>query len=412
MGTKIKTSLVKALTPGEIIYDDEIKGFVARRLPSGVITYGYRFRNDKAQSRWFSLGVHGSITPDEARGLAKQRAGEVASGRDPVAEMQLQRSVAKKTKLAEKNTVDAVLTAYVAAHVRTLRSSYQIKRAFDVYVRPRIGSKSIYNLKKSDIQSMLDEIRSANGPVMGDRVLAHVRAAFNWQADRDEEFRPPVVRARKKTEAERGGRTRVLTDDEIRSLWSALDSPAVIAPFPKIIRVLLLTGQRRTEVAGMAADEVNGDVWTIPAARYKTGVEHEVPLTEPVRVWIDPKKEGPIFPTVRGKKAFNDFSRPKRVLDNIIADQRKAAGLKQMPKWTLHDLRRTARSLLSRAGVSGDVGERVLGHIMPGVQGVYDRHRYATEKREALEKLAGLVALIINPPAENVVRLVQVRETA
>ena len=89
----------------------------------------------------------------------------------------------------------------------------------------------------------------------------------------------------------------------------------------------------------------------------------------------------------------------------MIAEQRRGDKLKPMPEWRLHDLRRTARSLMSRAGVPTDIAEMVLGHKLTGVRGVYDRHSYAAEKREALEKLAGLVAMILNPPTGNMVQI-------
>jgi len=395
MGVKITKRRVDALKAGETLYDDEVKGFVVRKLPSGVISYGFRYRNGNAQSRWAALGLHGSITADEARILAKKRAGEVADGRDPVAERERHRAEARKAKLAEKNTVDGVLTAYVAAHVRGLRSARQVERALDFYVRPRLGATSIYDLKKSDVQSMLDEVRTKHGPIMSDRVLSHVRAALNWQADRDDDFRPPVIRPRKKTESERGGRTRVLADDELRSVWSALNSKAVPAPFPNIVRVLLLTGQRRNEVAMMDGAEIDGNRWVIPAARYKIGVDHEVPLTDAALQWISRKGTGPIFRSPAGKKPFSAFGSAKSSLDGVIAEERRAAGLRPLARWTLHDLRRTARSLMARAGVTGDIGEMVLGHVLPGVRGVYDRHKYEAEKRDALEKLAQTISSIL-----------------
>ena len=194
MQGKITKRRVDALRPGEIIYDDEIKGFVARRLPTGVITYGFRYRNDVGNSRWLSLGLHGSITADEGRTLAKKRAGEVADGRDPMAEREIKRAEAQKAKLVAKNTVNVVLDAYVADHAKALRSADQVIRAFDVYVR-RIGSIPVYDLEKNDIAEMLKDIRAKNGPVMGDRVFAHVRAAFAWQAARDKHFKSPIDRS-------------------------------------------------------------------------------------------------------------------------------------------------------------------------------------------------------------------------
>ena len=402
---KITKRAVDSLKPGGIVADAEVKGFVARKLPSGVVTYGYRYRDKTAgKQRWLALGLHGSITADAARALAKKRAGEVADQRDPAAEMAAKRAEAVKAARADKNTVDAVLDTFVSRHVKNLRSADQVERAFDVYVRPRIGSKSIYEVRRSDIVEMLDQIEDQNGPVMADRVLAHVRKAFNWQAIRDEQFTPPIVRGMARTKPAERARDRVLADDEIRAVWAALDDDTLPKPFRSLIRLLLLTAQRRDEVAKMHSDEITGDLWTIPPERYKTGVAGVVPLTPDALKWIG-KGDGFLISSTGGKKPFSGYSKGKAALEKVIAKQRKAAGQKPIPNWTLHDLRRTARTLMSRAGVADDIGERVIGHKIGGVRGVYDRHSYIDEKRAALGKLAALVRQILDPPKGNVVRL-------
>jgi integrase len=148
-------------------------------------------------------------------------------------------------------------------------------------------------------------------------------------------------------------------------------------------------------------EEIEGDALIIPPDRHKTGKddgEHVVPLTMDVVALLGrPKKSGFVFSTTNGELAFSGFSKSKAALDKAIDELRKREKRKPMPHWTLHDLRRTARSLMSRAGVPSDIAERVLGHVIPGVRGVYDRHEYAAEKRDALERLAALVERILNP---------------
>jgi integrase len=396
-GMRITKRSVEALRPQSIISDDEIKGFVARRPGNGAVTYGFRYRpkDGPARQRWLTLGRHGNITVEQARTLAKKRAGEVADARDPVAENKAKQIEKEKAKLAILNTVNAILDVFVARHVNQLRSGYQIVRAFDVYVRPRIGKIGIFDLKRRDIVEMLDAIEDENGPVMADRVLAHVRKAFNWQAARDDQFSPPIVRGMARTKPAERARTRALSDDEIISLWGALDSEEAPLPFRNVVRVLMLTAQRRTEVGLMRVEEIDDGIWTIPAERYKTGIPNVVPITKEARRWIGDRQRGFVFSSNGGKGAFNGYSKAKSQLDQVIARQRKKAKLKLMPGWTLHDLRRTARSLMSRAGVPSEVAEQVLGHKIPGVRGVYDRHTYAPEKRVALEKLAALVSQIL-----------------
>ncbi|MFY9953519.1 tyrosine-type recombinase/integrase [Bradyrhizobium sp.] len=402
-----KTS-VDALAKGASIVDTKVDGFIARKLPSGKVSYGFRYRGKDHKQWWLSLGVHGQsgVTADTARAQAKVYQGKVAGGKDPGADKQAERDKALKAKLAGKNTVNAVLDQFIARHVeKNLRSAATVKRCLEVYVRPRIGSKSIYDLKRKDIVEMLDAIENADKAPTADRVLAYVRKAFNWYAARDDEFLPPIVKGMARTKPAERARVRALADDEIRSLWQALFSLDSPEPFRNIVRVLLLTAQRRDEIGLMRVEELDGDTLVIPAERYKTGIPNAVPLTTEARQWIGDRKAGFMFSTTDGKKAFSGYSKAKGQLDAVIAKQRKAAKLKPMPEWRLHDLRRTARSLMSRAGVSSDVAEMVLGHKLTGVRGVYDRHSYAEEKRDALEKLAGLIALILSPPTGNVVKL-------
>jgi integrase len=411
MQGKIVKTKVDKLQPGEILYDTEIKGFIARALPSGRVSYGFRYRNGDGKSKWFGLGLHGSITADEARTLAKKRAGEVADDRDPVTERGDARAEAAKAKNADKNTVDAVLDAFVKRHASHLRSSDQVEHAFDAYVRPKIGSKSIYEVKRRDIVEMLDSVADKAGPVKADKVLAHLRKAFNWWAARDDEFASPIVRGMARTKPKERARKRILTDEEIRDVWKALETADVPTCYPAYIKMLLLTATRRNEAADMSSAEIDGDVWTIPGERYKNKLDHAVPMTAQAKALIGSKPEGFkgaswfVFSSTGGKKAFSGFSKAKRELDIEIAKIRKAEGREKMPRWTLHDLRRTARSLMSRAKVPADHAERVIGHVIGGVRETYDRYEYLDEKSAALEKLAGLVELILKPPAGNVVQL-------
>ena len=404
----ISKSNVDAMPKGASIVDTKVDGFIARKLPSGRVSYGFRYRGKDHKQWWLSLGVHGQsgVTADTARAQAKVYQGKVAGGKDPGADKQVERDKAIKAKQAGKNTVNAVLDLFIARHVeKNLRSANTVKRCLEVYVRPRIGSKSIYDLKRKDVVEMLDAIEDADKAPTADRVLAYVRKAFNWYAARDDDFLPPIVRGMARTKPAERARVRALADDEIVSLWKALESPDSPEPFRNIVRVLLLTAQRRDEIGLMRAEEIDGDTFIIPAERYKTGLPNAVPLTKEARQWIGDRKAGFVFSTAEGKKAFSGYSKAKNQLDAVIAEQRNAAKLKPMPEWRLHDLRRTARSLMSRAGVSSDIAEMVLGHKLTGVRSVYDRHSYAAEKRDALEKLAGLIALILNPPVGNVVQI-------
>jgi integrase len=408
MRTKITKRQVDALLPGCIIADEEVKGFVARRMRSGAVTYGFRYRDKKTnKQRWIALGLHGSITPEEARNLAKKRAGEVADARDPAAELEATRAEAARAKRAEVNTVNAVLDRFLSEYVRgsdALRSADQIERAFDLYVRPRIGDKSIYELQRSDIKTMLAEIAREHGPVMADRVLAYVRKAFNWQMIDDDNFKSPIVRGMARTKPKQRARKRTLADEEIRDVWAALETADVPECYPRFLKSLLFNATRRNESSMMNSAEVEGDIWVIPGSRYKTKLDHAIPLTDAFRELIGGKpaecqrNSWFVFSTTNGIRPFSGFSKAKRVLDAEIAKMRKQTGREPMSRWTLHDLRRTGRSLMSRAKVPSDHAERVLGHVIGGVRETYDRYEYLDEKREALTRLSNLLREIIDQP--------------
>ncbi|MEK9281192.1 site-specific integrase [Bradyrhizobium sp. ISRA442] len=295
---------------------------------------------------------------------------------------------------------------------KALKSADQYASTFRRLVAPDIGDLPVFGegrLRRSHIVDMLDEIEDESGPVMADRTLAYLRKGFNWFAARNEDFTNPIVKGIR--EVGTNARDRILNDDELRDLWAALEVVEnVPACYPRFVKSLLLTVTRRNEAALMHSSEIDGNDWTIPADRYKTGIDHLIPLSAAACELIGEKPDGAngnswfIFTTTEGAKGFSGFSKAKRELDKAIAKIRTEAGREPMPRWVLHDLRRTGRSLMSRAGVPADHAERCLGHVIGGVRGVYDRYAYIEEKRAAFEALAALIERILNP-ASNVEEL-------
>lgn len=370
------------------------RGFGVRVTAGGAKAFVLNYRIAGRERRftigeWKDTGGGWSVAvaAKHARELRKQ----IDRGKDPLEERE-----AARVPMVTGKTVSDVIDAHVAGHVKKLRSAKNVERTLERLVKPRLGALGIYELRRSHIMDALDEIADENGLVMADRTLSNLRKCLNWWAIRDDDFNSPIVRGMARIKPKERARERILTDDEIRDVWAALDGMG--APYTAFVRVLFLTACRRTEVAQMRWDEIDGDSWTIPAARYKTKIDHVVPLTKAVRAIIGdkPKKAGPfVFSTTNGERPFSGYSKAKRLLDARAP----------MSHWTLHDLRRTGRSLLSRAGVTSDVAERVLGHVIGGVRGTYDRHRYESEKRDALERLAALVEKILHPAPANVVPL-------
>ena len=191
----------------------------------------------------------------------------------------------------------------------------------------------------------------------------------------------------RRTNPKERARERVLTDEEIRAVWNN-----ATGAYGRLVRFLLLTAQRREKVATMRWDDIDANVWTIPTEEREKGNASELLLPEEAMEILGERGEGLVFPGRDGKQ-ISGWSKYKRRLDKVSGVQ----------DWVLHDLRRTSRSLMSRAGVPSEHAERVLGHAIPGVEGVYNRHQYFDEKANTLRKLAGLLSLILNPPAGNVV---------
>jgi integrase len=393
MATKGLTAIaVEKLKPRPKRYevpDGAQRGLLVAVFPSGKRSFIVRYRFNKAK-RKLTLGHIGLAA---ARKLAADALFEVAQGRDPI----LARKAAKANAVnAGANTVKAVCEKYLAQDGKELRTAADRKATLERLVYPEIGRLPIDSLRRGTVIDLLDKIKANSGPVMADRTLALIRKILNWHAVRDEDYRSPIVKGMAKTKPKERARQRTLTDDELRAVWKAASKGE--GPFPALVKFLLLTSARRNEAAAMRRDEVQSIDWTLPAARNKTKVDLVRPLSKQAQAVLAalPKVDGcPFVFTTDGKHALSGFSKFKRDFD-------EACGV---TGWTLHDLRRTARSLMSRAGVNSDHAEQCLGHVIRGVEGTYNKHDYYEEKKRAFAALATLVDRVVNPPKGNVQQL-------
>jgi integrase len=369
--------------PGDertIFWDEARPGFGLMVTPSGHKSWIVQYRA-KRTSRRYTIGSVAKLDIEQAVRRARAVQGKVAEGADPVLEK-------RREAESDRNAMKAVAERYLAREGGKLRTTAKRQATLERLVYPKLGAQQIGEIKRSDINHLLDDIEDQRGRAMADQVLALLRRIFNWHAARSDEFRSPIVRGMARRKPEERERNRVLSDDELRRVWiAANDFPA---PWGAFIRLLLLTAARRTEVGGMKRSEITGNEWTIPRERYKTGAEVTLPLsTAAMNVLAGLPRIGDcdyIF-TTDGRRPISGFSTFKLKFDI-------ACGVKG---WRLHDLRRTARSLMSRAGVPSDHAERCLGHALPGIRGTYDRHRYLEEMKQAFEALAPQIARIVDP---------------
>lgn len=242
-----------------------------------------------------------------------------------------------------------------------------------------LNDRPIDQIKRRDVVKVLDDIVAYGTPFRANRALAAIKKLMSWCLDRG--VIEANVLAGLQPPTKEVARDRVLSDDELRACWAGADEEGF--PFGTCTKLMILTGQRRSEVAGMRWSEVDLEkaIWTIPAKRAKNATLHMVPLAPLV---VEMLKATPRFLgsdlvfTSNGRTAVSGFGRAKRRLDTAV----------QSEDWRFHDLRRTVATNMAVAGVSPHVIEAVLNHktgIVSGVAAIYNRHGYLPEKRAALE---------------------------
>jgi hypothetical protein len=261
----------------EFHWDEALPGFGVRVQSSGAKSYVCKYRagtGRSAPTRRATLGPTSKLTPDEARTLAKKMLGSVAHGQYP-----------QKVNAAAENTLKCITENYLTREGAGLRTVEERRATFERLVYPKLGNRQIDSIKRSEINSLLDKIEDGNGPRMATLTLAYIRRVMNWHATRSDDFRSPIVRGMGRGTTTK--RKRVLSADELRACWRA--SKGWEHPYSHMVRFILLTATRRDEAADMPAHEVEGDLWTIPAARYKTGVDFELPSLRP-RATCSPRR--------------------------------------------------------------------------------------------------------------------------
>lgn len=361
-----------------VVFDDDLPGFGLSLSKGGSRMWVVQYRNALGQSKRESLGKVGLLSASDARRAAGERLARAKLGEDPHAEK-------VKAKARAAVTFGAVVEPYLEAVGPGLRPAYlaEAGRYLRTTWKP-LHKLPLHTVGRPEITEHLTKIRNETGPHAANRARAALSAHFAWLVGTGKAETNPVMGVPKPAPEVR--RARVLSEDEIARVLKACRDD----DFGRVVRLLLLTGQRRDEVADMAWTEVDlaAGLWSLPGERVKNGQDHDVPLSAPaLQILAGTERiEGRPLVFGQGDGGFQGFSRAKAALD-------KRSGV---TGWRLHDLRRTAATVMGdRLKVLPHVIEAVLNHISghkAGVAGIYNRALYATEKREALDALGAYLA--------------------
>ena len=430
---KLTDGEVEKIEPGErdaYAWDTALPRFGVRVTPAGARIYLVQYRakgapGEGTKTRRITIGQHdGDMwNTTKARAAARKLLAPVDLGQDPFAdrEAKLAAEVAAKVAAAEaealkareaeariRDSFEAVTTRYIAFHMKANRTGGETARLLRHGPVKAWKGRHIAEIRRTDLADLIDTIKQRS-PAVARATYAALRGLFAWCLERDLIIASPCqnITAPPRPEA----RDRVLADSELAVIWNASD--ALGYPFGPVIKLLILTGQRRAEVANMAWAEIDLDaaVWRIPKERTKNGKAHEVDLSpQAIEVLKSVKRNGPtLFPARKApsRKAVparvdvtaetqgvRGFSAAKRKLDGEAEAlwqealaKAKAKNVGPMRPWRMHDLRRTAATGMAGMGFAPHVIERVLNHIsgvQSGLVGVYQRHEYRAERKAAL----------------------------
>ncbi|MDA1023663.1 MAG: integrase arm-type DNA-binding domain-containing protein [Proteobacteria bacterium] len=396
--------------------------FGLRVTGNGVKSWIIMYRIDdpkipgRMKQQYRKIGSYPALSLARARDAAREALKLAGRGIDPI-----QAKETEKLEIAGIKSVSEAAEAFIEKYAKQKRSWREVKRVFDVYVVPKLGNRPLPSINAGDIHGLLDTLMEAGHPYMANRLLAHTRKFFNWCAERGWISETPTKNIKRPAEEE--SRDRVLDENEIKSVWLACD--ALGWPFGPCFKLLLVTGQRRNEVGRMKWEhlDLKKQIWKLPKQETKSKRQHEVPLSPmAVEILESVPRNGPYVLSTTGKAPISGFSRAKERCDKAIATQLlKSKGKKkwtekeltrnQIASWRLHDLRRTVASGMAEIKVAPHVIEKVLNHStgqISGVAGIYNRHEYFEEKKDALGIWARALDSIISlSDDDNVIEIYQ-----
>jgi integrase len=346
------------------IPDAVVPGLYLIVQPTGVKSWAVRYRVGERTRKLTVPGRYPALSLGKARDAARAALESVADGEDPAA--------AKQAGTPADDTLAAYMALYREKHVSTVRpgTAANINRELE-RMQDAWPGRSLRSISKKDVVAVIDKAIK-RGPSAGVTAWKVAKAFFAWCEAREEEFVSPARSIRKP--AKEKSRDRVLGDSELKLTWEAAEAEDGAAG--ALVKLLILSGARRNEVTELARDEIKAEAIELPGERTKNGLPHSIPITPMIRRVFDSLPSTGRFMLNGADRPFGDHSGAKEKIAPAIRP------------WTLHDLRRSFASGLQRLGVAPHIVELALNHrsgTFSGVAGIYQRHRYAKEVREAFE---------------------------
>jgi integrase len=423
--TQVAVERLRPPASGRIEYfDTQLPAFGLRISATGRKSWIVMYRVDGKLVRE-TLGALRRIPKvDNARELARQSMRQAQAGVHPVEA----RRAAQAARSEEPDTFAAVADLFVERYAkRNTRPTTcaETERVIRRELKPAWGARPIRDIGRRDVIELLDGIVDRGAPIQANRTLAHMRRLFNWALEREIVQTNPAAGLTMPTPEVQ--RDRTLSDDEIRLFWNACDD--IGWPFGPMFKLLLVTAQRRSEVAGLRWSELKlaDRQWVIPRERAKNDREHVVHLSDLAGEIIEalPRfarernggegkgTEGDLVFTTTGETHVSGYSKAKerlntRMLELLRSDLADTGEDAAIREWTLHDLRRTATTGMAKLNIAPHVVDRILNHVsgtIRGVAAVYNRHAYIEERKAALEGWSRYVEGLVRSRPANVVQL-------
>jgi integrase len=426
---KLTQLIVDKVTPpakGRVDYfDKNLPGFGLRVAATGhkSWTVMYRLPGDpKVRRHTISFSTYPKV--DDARDRAREIMQKAERGEDPAA---------KPVPPQQTDTVKSVASQFITRYAKQKNRSWkETELLLQRHIVAHWGDRQADSIAGRDVRELLDGLVAKGHPIASNRTLAAGRKLFGWAVE--EEILPANPFGGIKPRGTETERERVLTDDELTRLWRAADRKGgTVGGF---LKMLMLTAQRRDEVAQMRWADINFDhpvieirderevetgkaaVWTLSAEATKGKRSHEVPLSPQAAAVLKglPRLGEHVF-TTRGDRPISGYSKIKEAIESKMAELAAEAagqgeGPASMADWRFHDLRRSAATGMARLGVPTSTISRILNHKEGGVTKIYNRYGYLKEKQEALERWGRKVQALTAPRPDNVVGLRQVERVA